>query len=98
MDLHVEVSLELTDPTADGLTTATEAERLNAAEDALASVLGRDAVFVARETGQGRRVLHYHSASGGPALGRIDEWAAGQPWPIDVRASLDPQWNVLRRW
>jgi hypothetical protein len=29
----------------------------------------------------------------------LDEWvAANEGWPIEVRARLDPGWDVLARW
>ncbi len=98
MDLHVEVALALRDPTDDGLPTKPEADRLNEAEDALIAALGHDAVYLGRETGGDERVLHFHAANGGPVETRVDEWAEAQPWDVEVRARLDPTWDVLQRW
>lgn len=98
MDLHVAIELVLQEPTEQGLTTSEEADRLNESEDALLEALGPDAVYIGRETARGARTLHLHAANGGPAMKRIDAWAASQPWTVDVRAALDPRWDVLGRW
>lgn len=98
MDLHVEIAIALAEPTEHGLTKADEAERLNAAEDALTGALAHDAVYIGRETARGARTLHFHVAQAGPALARIDAWTREQPWSIEVRSRLDPTWEILRRW
>lgn len=98
MDVHVEVELTLREPTIEGLTTSGEAERLGASEDALLVALGHDAVWIARETLEGRRVIHFHVAQVGPAIARIGAWAEHLEWPHEIRAELDPTWEILHRW
>lgn len=98
-DWHYEVEIPLHEPDENGLTTRKEAEALDAAEDALLGRLGKDAVYIGRETRQGRRVLHLHAAGPGRAGAVLDDWvAAHEGWPIEVRARLDPGWDVLSRW
>jgi Family of unknown function (DUF695) len=74
-------------------------EDLNAMEDALLAALGNDAVYIGHETGRGRRVIHLHVATSGPAQRLIAEWERSFPtWEIETVAKADPQWEVLKRW
>jgi hypothetical protein len=99
MDDHLTVTLPLQDPTPHGLTSDEEAGTLNELEDDLVAVLGHDAVYLGRETGQGQRVLHFHVASLGPAEPRAQAWARHQTERRVVVACVnDPRWEVLRRW
>ncbi len=98
-DWHYEVEIPLREPDGNGLTTRDEAEALDAAEDVLLRRLGKDAVYIGRETREGRRVLHLHAAGPGRAGPVLDEWvSANEAWPIEVRARMDPSWDVLARW
>ena len=68
-------------------------------QEALLEALGNDAVYIAHETGGGRRVIHLHVEPTGPALARVTEWERAHPtWSIETTARSDPQWDVLRRW
>lgn len=101
LDTHWQAVIQLADPTDDGLATSEEAEELNQLEDDLLARLGRDAVYIGRETQEGTRVLHLHAAAAGPAGPRLEAWAglllaAGRQ--VELRASLDPGWAVLHRW
>jgi hypothetical protein len=101
LDTHWQAVIPLLDPTEDGLTTAEEAEELNQLEGDLLSRLGHDAVYVGRETQEGTRVLHLHAAATGPAGARLEAWAAplqAAGREVELRAALDPDWAVLRRW
>jgi hypothetical protein len=81
------------------LTTGEEAADLNGVEDELAGALGHDAVYIGRETGQGKRMLHFHVAGQGPAEGRIREWAKRHvEHQVEIAVVSDPRWEVLRRW
>jgi hypothetical protein len=60
--------------------------------------LGHDAVYIARETLEGRRVLHFHVATAGPAIARIDTRSEELEWAAETRSRLDPTWEILRRW
>jgi len=72
---------------------------LNTLEDELLDSLGRDAVYIGRETGQGKRILHLHVASSGPAEERTRAWAKRHsPRRIEITVLHDPRWDVLRRW
>jgi len=99
MDMHVEMTFPLLDPTPEGLTTDAEAEKLNALEDVLCESLGRDAIYIARETYAGNRILHFHAAAEGPVLTRIDRFCREDAdRDVDVKSALDPSWEILRRW
>lgn len=98
MDTHVEAQLSLRDAEPNGLPTRDELARLRDAEQRLDSLLGHDAVFVARETGGAKRTTHFHVAETGPALPRVDAWASEIEWAVEVRVTRDPAWSILRRW
>lgn len=99
MDEHLTVTFPLLEPTAQGVTTSGEAEVLNKLEDELMAALGHDAVYIGRETGQGRRVLHFHVAAAGPAEERTRRWAKQHgERRVSVSIEHDPRWEVLRRW
>lgn len=99
LDHHFEVTIPLRAPDEHGLPRREEAERLDAAEDALIASLGHDAVHVGRETCQGQRVLHFHAAGNGPAPGRLDTWArALDGYQVQMTGRHDPGWDILRRW
>jgi uncharacterized protein DUF695 len=99
MDNHLTVTVPLQDPTPDGLTTKEEATALNALEDELLDKLGHDAVYIGRETGQGKRILHLHVSAQGPAEERARGWAKQHPGrAVEIAVRHDPRWEVLRRW
>lgn len=99
MDMHIQMSFPLHDPTPEGLTAEAEADELNALEDVLCRSLGRDAIYIARETHSGSRILHFHAAAAGPALARIDQFCREDAdRNVDVETALDPSWEILRRW
>jgi hypothetical protein len=99
MDYHLVLSLPLLDPTPEGLTTGEEAAALNALEDELIEVLGHDAVYLGRETGQRKRVMHFHAAGQGPSETRAKDWAKrhSDRRPT-VTFQVDPTWKVLSKW
>jgi len=108
LDTHVAVTVTLASPTKDGLTTKEEAEVLGAMDDALAAALGDGGVYIGRETGMGKRVLHYHvmtrfvtpeGVEGGPSASVLARWRTQYPrYEIDVAVAPDPMWEVLDRW
>jgi hypothetical protein len=101
LDTHWQAVIPLLDPTEEGLTTSEEAEELDQLEDDLLSRLGRDAVYIGRETQEGTRVLHLHATATGPAGARLEAWAAplqAAGREVELRAALDPDWAALRRW
>jgi hypothetical protein len=97
MDRHLEITIPFASPTEHGLTTEEEGTRLDAAEDVLVERLGADCVYIGRETGKGRRVLHFHVGDG-DALSFAKAWASDQPWPVQLSVQPDPEWEVLHRW
>jgi hypothetical protein len=108
LDTHVTVTITLASPTKDGLTTKEEAEVLGAMDDALAAALGDGGVYIGRETGMGKRVLHYHvmtrfvtpeGVEGGPSASVLARWRTQYPaYAIEVAVTPDPMWEVLDRW
>jgi hypothetical protein len=99
MESHLEVTI--TYPAAPNGFYESEAvgEELKAMEDALLEALGKDAVYIGHETGVGRRVIHLHVATSGPAQQRLTEWERAYPkWDIETTARADPRWDVLGRW
>ncbi|MFT3914132.1 MAG: DUF695 domain-containing protein [Anaeromyxobacteraceae bacterium] len=99
MDQHLAVTLPLKTPTAEGLTTDAEAERLNQLEDALLADLGHDAVQIGRQTGHGRRTIHLHAAAVGPAEQRARDWARGvNGYAVEIDSRPDPGWEILKRY
>ena len=99
LDTHVTLSITLANPTEEGLPTDEEAAALDAMEDALIAQLGKEAVFIGRETSRGQRELHLHVMEGGPAAAIIARWRAQHPGVhIESSVESDPQWEILRRW
>lgn len=99
MDHHLSVTVPLRSPTAPGLTTSDEADALNGLEDELLATLGKDAVYLGRETGRGERIMHFQVAGHGPAEERTRAWAARRA-ERRARVALepDPRWSWLGRW
>lgn len=98
-DTHVTISIGIRNATPEGLVTDEEASVLNAMEDALVDALAREAVFIARVTTRGQRVLHFHVMEGGPSAAVIARWRERHSeYRIDVDVERDPRWEILRRW
>lgn len=99
LDTHVEIAIPLASPTPEGLTTEAEADVLNRIEDELGELLGDDAVFVGRETGFGKRILHWHVMEGGPAASIVARWKARHAgYAMQVAVRPDLRWEILDRW
>lgn len=99
LDTHVAVTITLASPTKDGLTTKEEADVLGAMDDALGVALGDGGVYIGRETGLGKRVLHYHVMEGGPSASVLARWRTSHPsYAIEVAVAPDPAWEILDRW
>jgi hypothetical protein len=98
-DVHASVDVAVLRPTAEGLTTEEEAEALNELEDELEDALeGSGAAYFGRETGGGRRVLHWYAPSDSPAHQTLEAWAARHP-ERDARVDWrsDPRWEARDR-
>lgn len=99
LETHVTLSIALANPTDEGLPTREEAAVLDAMEDALVTQLGKEAVFIGRETSRGQRVLHLHVMEGGPAAAIVGRWRALYSGvEIEVEVASDLHWEVLHRW
>jgi hypothetical protein len=97
-DHHVAVTLMLLDPRPDGLTTAAEADDLNAIEDQLGGVVAGRGVYFGRETRRGQRVMHYFAADDAALRRELEAWAAGQrARGARVEWRADPTWEARAR-
>jgi hypothetical protein len=98
MDHHLEVTLPFQEQAERGMPTHEENEALNSLEDELLASLGHDAVFIGHETGDGRRVIHFHVAALGPAAERTEAWAQRTGREVTVEYRHDPGWELLKKW
>jgi hypothetical protein len=97
-DHHVAVTLMLLDPRPDGLTTAEEADHLNAIEDQLGGLVAGRAVYLGRETRRGQRVMHYFAADDAALKQKLAAWADGQrARGARVEWRADPTWEARAR-
>ncbi len=99
MEQHLEVILPFREQAARGMPTPEENAAAYALEDELRALLGHDAVWLAHETGEGRRTIHFHVSGQGPAEARARAWAREHAdRRISIDARHDPGWEILRRW
>lgn len=99
LDTHVTLTITIRAPTEAGLVTGEEAMALDAMQDALVESLADEAVFIARETTRGRRVLHFHTMESGPSAAIIAPWRERHAeYAIELEVERDPRWEILRRW
>jgi hypothetical protein len=94
----VTVDLALLDPDPRGLTTKEEADDLNALEDDLGAAVGTEAAHFGRETGRGRRVLHFFAPADEGLKTKIETWASRHR-ERDARVTWrdDPRWEARAR-
>ncbi|GAA0966197.1 hypothetical protein GCM10009550_67990 [Actinocorallia libanotica] len=93
-DVHVALTLPYAHSNPDLLPVEPSASALRRAEAELESLPG--AVLALRETGDGRRVLHFYADPDAGALPALDQFAAS--WPegrARVESRLDPAWQTL---
>jgi hypothetical protein len=97
-DMHAVITLNFEGADAQGLPTRDEADALNAIEDELLQSLGAHAVFVGRETTDGRRELHFRVMESGPWSAIVDRWIQRHParHPA-LEVAMDPRWE-RRKW
>lgn len=96
-DQHIAVSVSYTTMTAGRMPTGTSRERIQAFDDALAALVGEDAVLAAAVSHDGRRVFHYYADPLGDVAERLAAWRHG--WTegeVDIVAELDPAWRAVR--
>jgi hypothetical protein len=99
LDTHVTLTIAIRTPTEAGLVTGEEAAVLDKMQDALVESLAGEAVFIARETTRGRRVLHFHTMESGPSAAIIARWRERHAeYAIELEVEHDPRWEILRRW
>lgn len=97
--LHVAVTFPFLEPLENGFPTSEEATGLNTLEDILVDALGDSAVWVARETGLGQRVIHFHAVEDeqlARTLDRFTKSLAG--YSLEITIAHDFAWDVLDRW
>jgi hypothetical protein len=93
---HAAIAIELADPTDLGLTTDAEAEVQNALQDELEAALGASGLTVARETAEGRRVIHMYVDPLGEGPRLLREWcAACTTRKATVEVSSEPDWDSV---
>jgi hypothetical protein len=92
LDLYVQVTLPLVEPTAEGLASPGETDRLQALEDALEEQLGDTGAVLGHETVAGKRVIHLFAED--TAL--IEAWA--KEHRADVRTQHDEAWDAAYQW
>jgi len=98
-DTHVEIRIALRAPDHLGMPEEKEHEALEEMDEALTEALGKNGVYIARETHKGSRAIHLHVMEGGPAAAIIDAWRKKYPGDrIDVSVRSDPRWEILERW
>lgn len=94
---HLTVVVPLRDADRNGLTTNTEAQGLNAAEDALLGTLGDNAIQLGRVTWGGRREMHFYVRDPAAADAATRAWeASSAPWKPSHTMTFDPRWNASR--
>jgi hypothetical protein len=98
-DRHVEIMLPLLNPTETGLTTNAEADQLNRLEDELCAAAGPGAVFAARETGNGVRIVHLFAEDSQAVRAGLAVVAGHHPERrMEALWEADPRWGTLGRW
>lgn len=95
---HLAVVIPLREPDANGLTSKTEADGLNAAEDRLLAALGDNAVQIGRVTWGGRRELHLFVRDPAAADSVTGTWTRqASPWQPAHRIAYDPTWSAAKQ-
>lgn len=97
-DTHYQITIAIKQPGEEGLGSEEERDELNDMEHQLDDLLGNDAVNIAHETLEGRRVIHLHASAVGPVAERIHRWKKQWSHDILVDAHLDPAWEILNKW
>jgi hypothetical protein len=96
--MHVVVDLAILDENQGRMCTPEDGKRLGEIEDELGDALGSTAVWCARETRAGRRVIHWYAPEDSAAQGILERWAAKHadrdPQIVWIR---DPAWEFARR-
>jgi hypothetical protein len=97
--LHVAITLPFLAPLENGFPTSEEARSLDAIEDILTEALGDSAVWLARETGLGRRVIHVHAVEDEQLTRTLDRFTKSLAgYPLEITIAHDFGWDVLDRW
>jgi hypothetical protein len=91
---HLAVFIRLNQPMPDGLPSAEEAARLNAAEEDLLGMLGDDAVQLGRLTLAARREIHLYLRDPEAAEQVISAWRGrADVWGMNYSLEPDPGWG-----
>ena len=80
-----------------GMPALAERQRMDAMEDALEPVLGKDnfATLALVSTGENLREWTYYVKSEGEFMAHLNRALSGKPpFPIEVHADTDPQWTT----
>jgi hypothetical protein len=95
-DLHGDVTIQLQEPSGDGLPTPDELGRLRTLEDDLLGALGDTAVMAAHQTSRGQRTFHLYCDSEGTAPARVQAWEKRHS-TLKVAVTWEPDgaWNAI---
>lgn len=96
--MHAQLTVALQAPSEHGLPAQAEGEQLAAVEDELTALLGAQAVFLGRETYEGKRIFHWFALEDGTAHAALDAWCLAHPaWQPALQWQRDPGWQVARK-
>lgn len=99
LEMHVALTFPFLSPLENGFPTTEEGDALYEVEDVLLTALGENAVWIARETGLGKRVVHLHAMEGGSVATILDRFVKSlEGYAVGVDVKHDPTWEVLDRW
>ena len=95
---HARIEVTLVDPTELGFTTQAEADVQNALQDELETAVGDAGLVVARETGDGRRIVHFYIDPQSDAPRAMREWCAGNTTRVStVAIEHEPDWASVKQ-
>jgi hypothetical protein len=95
-DLHGDITVQLQEPSGDGLPVPDELARLRALEDDLSGALGDTALIAAHETSRGQRTFHLYCDSEGRGPALVQAWEERRSTPkVTVIWELDGAWSAI---
>lgn len=94
---HLVVGVGLRQPDVNGLPGSEEGQQLDAAEDRLLEMLGRNGVQIGRVTWGGRREIHLFVNDPSRAVAMFGGWAQQiAPWTATQNLAFDPEWSAAK--
>jgi hypothetical protein len=93
------LTVDIVDPERNGLPDPEENDDLDEFEDALMQELGHAAVWIARETYEGKRVIHFHADPSYALQKKVETILAGDGrWDGELEVRYDPSWEILDKY